>query len=126
MDVILKRGFDCHGIGLGEVVWKSAAIILNFCFAASITYHNSLHGFQAGGGTGGATLEVKLLHQVVAFREAVIYAIFLDLHKAYDALDRSRCLDRLEVYGMGHRALRLLLRYWNQFLMMVWAGGYYG
>ena len=27
--------------------------------------------------------------------------IFLDLHKAYDALDRSRCLEILEGYGVG-------------------------
>ena len=29
-------------------------------------------------------------------REEVLYVIFLDLHKAYDALDRSRCLEILE------------------------------
>ena len=39
-------------------------------------------------------------------REEVLHAIFLDLHKAYDTLDRSRCLDIMEVYGMGPRALR--------------------
>ena len=32
----------------------------------------------------------------MALRLEVLYVIFLDLHKAYDALDRSRCLEILE------------------------------
>ena len=31
--------------------------------------------------------------------------IFLDLHKAYDVLDRSGCLDILEGYGVGPPSL---------------------
>ena len=30
-----------------------------------------------------------------------MYVIFLDLHKVYDALERDRCLDILEGYGVG-------------------------
>ena len=51
-----------------------------------------------------------MLQQVAALREALVHAIFLDLHKAYDALDRYRCLDIPELYGMGTRYLRLLCR----------------
>ena len=64
-----------------------------------------------GCGTGTSTLEVNLLHQVAALSEAVLHEIFLDLHKAYDALDRFRCLDILEGYSVGPRSLRLLRRY---------------
>ena len=39
---------------------------------------------------GTETLEAKLLQQLVALREEVLYVIFLGLHKSYDALDRSR------------------------------------
>ena len=70
--------------------------MLNRRFTASITYHNFLHGFRVGRGTGTATLKAKLLQQLAALREEVLYVIFLDLHKAYDALDRSRCLIILE------------------------------
>ena len=75
-----------------EVMWKVVAAILNRRFTASITYHNFLHGFWAGHRTGTSTLEAKLLQQLAALREEVLYMIFLDLHKAYDALDRYRCL----------------------------------
>ena len=52
--------------------------------------------------------------------------IFLDLHKAYDALDRSRCLEILEGYGVGPRARELLQNYWQCFTMVARVGGYYG
>ena len=58
-------------------------------------------------------------------REEDLHAIFLDLKKAYDALYRSRCLDILEGYGVGPRALRLLRRYGERIKMVVRAGGYY-
>ena len=64
------------------------AEILNLRLTASITFHNFLHGFRAGRGTGTATLEAKLLQQLADLRGDILYVIFLDLHKAYDALDR--------------------------------------
>ena len=63
------------------------AEILNFLITASITYHNFLHGFRSGHGTDTSTLKAKLLQKLAALREEVLYVIFLDLHKAYDALD---------------------------------------
>ena len=51
--------------------------------------------------------------------------IFLDLHKAYDALDRSRCLEILEGYGVGPRSRQLLRTYWGKMTMVARAGGYY-
>ena len=73
-------------------MWKIATAIINRRFTASITYHDFLHGFRAGCGTGTATLEANMLQQLVSLREEVLYVIYLDLHKLYDALDRSRCL----------------------------------
>ena len=52
--------------------------------------------------------------------------IFLDLHKAYDALDRSRCLEILEGYAVGPRARRILHTYWRRITMVARVGGYYG
>ena len=74
---------------------------------------------------GSATLKVKLLQQVAALKEVVIHAIFLDFHKAYNALDRYRCLDILKVCGVGPRALRLFRMYWERLNMVAQAGEYY-
>ena len=107
--VLIPKGKkDYRGIGLVEVMWKVVAAILNLRFTDYITYHNFLHGFRAGCGTGTANLEAKLLQQIAELREEFLYVIFLDLHKAYDALDRSRCLEILEGYGVGPKARRLL------------------
>ena len=58
-------------------------------------------------------------------KEEVLYAIFLDLHKLYDALNRSRCLESLEVYGVGTRSLFLLCRYWERLQIVARAGCHY-
>ena len=52
--------------------------------------------------------------------------IFLELHKAYNALDRDRFVDILEGYGVGPRSCRILQTYWDQFRMVARAGGSYG
>ena len=48
----------------------------------------------------------------MSIREEVIYKIFLDINKAYDALDRDRCHNILTAYGVGPWDLRLLQSYW--------------
>ena len=101
----------------------SQLVILN---TMKFTYHDALHGFWAGRGTGTATLEAKLLQQLAAMREEVLYMIFLDLTKAYDALDRSRSLEILEGYGVRQRGRRLLRAYWSKSTMVAREGGYYG
>ena len=56
-------------------------------------------------------------------REVVLHTIFLDLHKAYYALERFRLLDILEGYGVGPKALCILHRYCERLQMVAWAGG---
>ena len=75
------KGDNCI-IGLVEVVWKVVAAIINCQLIASTTYHNFLHVFWAGHGTGTVTLDAKLLQHVATIREELLYVIFLDLHKA--------------------------------------------
>ena len=51
-----------------QVMWKVVAVILNLRFPSSITYHDVLHGFREGRGTGTATLEANLIQQLAAMR----------------------------------------------------------
>ena len=109
MVLVPKGGGELCGIGLVEVVWKVAEMILNSQLTASITLYNILHGLQSGHGTGTATLKAKLLQQLSTMREEVLYVISLDLHKAYYALDRDIRLKILEGYGVGTQSCRILL-----------------
>ena len=59
-------------------------------------------------------------------REEVLYVIFLDLTKAYHALDSSRSLEILKGYGVGERVRKMLREYWEQTTMVTRAGSYYG
>ena len=95
-------------------------------YACIITITIELHGFREGRGNGTATLEAKLLQQLAAMREEVLYVIFLDLTKENDALDRSRTLEILKGYGVGDRVRRLLATYWERMTMVARAGQYYG
>ena len=125
MVMIPKGKGEFRGIGLVEVVWKLLTLILHRRLAA-IKLHDVLHGFRDGRGTGTATLEAKLIQQLAEMREEVLYVIFLDLTKAYDALDRSRTLEILKGYGVGDRIRRLLATYWERSTMVARAGKYYG
>ena len=67
-----------------------------------------------------------MLQELAALREEVPYVIFLDLTKAYEALDRSRILEILEGYGVDPNARRLLTTYWRRLTMVARSAGYYG
>ena len=67
-----------------------------------------------------------MLQKLATLRDEVLYAIFLDLHKAYYALDRYICFEILKDYGLGPRSCWILWIYWSWLRMVVKAGGYYG
>ena len=67
--VLIPKGKKYYrGIGLVEVMWKVVAAILNLQLTASITFHNFLHGFWAGLGTGTATPKANLLQQLASLK----------------------------------------------------------
>ena len=90
MVVMISKGLgtELRGIGLVEFLWKAISGIINRRLSSSIQFHDALHGFCALRGVGTTTLEANLLQQIIAMRDTVLHAIFLDLSKAYDALDR--------------------------------------
>ena len=62
--------------------------LLNRRLTSAIYFHDTLHRFWAGRGTGTVVLESKILQQLTDVREAGLFEVFLNLLKAYDALDR--------------------------------------
>jgi hypothetical protein len=52
-----------------------------------LKFHDCLHGGLPRRGTGTAIMEVKLHQQLARVDQAPLYQIYLDLKKAYDALD---------------------------------------
>ena len=59
-------------------------------------------------------------------REAVLFEFFLDLQKAYNALNQDRCLGILVTYRFGPRKIQLLQTYWVRLIMVARAKGYFG
>jgi hypothetical protein len=107
-------------------MWKVCSSIINQRLQQGITFHESLHGFCPGLGTGTATLQTKLQIKLAHIRSIPIYQIFLDLSKAYDTLDRTQTLQILQSYGAGTRVLRLITKFWDSLMIVAKQSGYHG
>ena len=79
-----------------------------------------------GRGTGTATIEAKLAQQLAFIKQEALYSTFINLQKAYDAMDRERCLEILKGYGVGPNMLRLITAFWDMAVLVCRAGGRYG
>ena len=80
--------------------------------------HNLLPGCRNMRGTGTAGIEVKLAQQLAHLEQMPFYAVFFDLKKAFDAMDRERCLLILEGYGARPNMIWLIqisvtMQFWS-------------
>jgi len=105
--LIPKGGNDYRGIGLLEVAWKVLEGVLDGRLK-EVKLHDALHGFRQKRGCGTGIIEAKLVQQLAYIEQCPLYGLFLDLRKAYDAMDRGGCLRVLEDYGVGPKARRLI------------------
>ena len=55
---------------------------------------------KPGGGTGTATLDAKLSQEPAGIAHEPLLQVFIDVHKAYNSLDRGIFLEVLRGYGM--------------------------
>ena len=64
--VLIPKGVSgqFRGIVLVEVLWKAITSLLNLQLMTAINFHDGLHGFREGRGTGTYALEAKLLQQL--------------------------------------------------------------
>ena len=88
--------------------------------------HDTLHGFRIWRGTETATLEAKLAHQMAGLAHKPLFQVFLDVRKAYNSLDKERCLELLSGYGLGPNLARLLENYWRRQGIVPKIGKYLG
>jgi hypothetical protein len=120
-----KGGGDYCGIGLLDSMWKVVEKIM-VARMSCLKLHDCLHGRLLRRGTGAAIMEVKLNQQLAWVDQAPLYQIYLDLKKAYNALDQMRCLEILAGYGVGPNVLHLQKHFWDGARMVCRAGGSYG
>ncbi len=75
---------------------------------------------------GTAILEAKMAQQLVHLEQEPFYGVFLDLKKAFNIMDRERCLLNLEGYGAGPNMVWLIHNFWWDTTMVCRTLGNYG
>jgi hypothetical protein len=126
--VLLPKGggdYNYHGIGLLEPCWKAVEKIMVKQLAL-IKFHDCLHGGLPMRGTGTASIKAKLAQQLVWRDQCPLYEIYVDLKKAYDAINRGGMMKILKAYGVGPKLLRLQNSFWENAKLVCRAGGCYG
>ncbi len=76
-----------RGIGLLEPIWKLISAVVNRHLMTAIKFHDDLHGFLPGQGTGMACLEAKFEAQLAFWSGRPLYHVYLNFSKAYDLID---------------------------------------
>ena len=117
--VLLPKGRGGYQwIGIVEVVWKVFVTVVNRRIRRRVTPHSEIHGFREGRGIGKATLESELAQQLEGISHEPLFQVFLDMRKAYDSLERGRCMEILRGYGMGKRMARLIAHHWDNLMFV--------
>jgi hypothetical protein len=70
--------------------------------------HDSLHGCRDKCSTGTAIIEAKLAQQLAYLKLKPYYGVFLNLCKAFEAMERGQCTLILEGYSAGPRLICLV------------------
>jgi hypothetical protein len=123
--IIPKGGGDYCSIGLLEPIWKVIEQVMDHPLEV-IALHNSLHRCRNGQGRGTAVIEAKLTQQLAHIEQASFYGVFIDLKKAFNAMDWEHCLYILEEHGVGPSMHQIIHHFWDKATNACRASGNYG
>ena len=89
--VLIHKGtIDTQGIGFVETLWKVVKALIDMRLRASLQFHDALHGFWDGRGTGTYIMELKLTQDLPIVDHDPLFLVLLGLWKAYDTVDGER------------------------------------
>ena len=91
-----------------------------------VQFHDSTHCFMGGRGCRTAGLEAKLVQQFAQIEQHLLYIVFVDLKKAYDAMNQERCVEILRAYGVEPKMLGLIQYFWDKAVLVCRSSGRYG
>jgi hypothetical protein len=124
--ILLPTGGGAYrGIGLLKPIWKVIEKVMDRRLEA-IVLHDSLHGCRNLQGTGTAVIEAKLTQQLAHIEQTPFYGVFVDLTKAFDAMDWEQCLQLLGEYEADPNMRRLIRHFWDEATNVCRASGNYG
>jgi hypothetical protein len=75
---------------------------------------------------GTGIIEAKLAQQLGHLEQMPFFGVFIDLQKAFDTMDRERCLEILALHGVGLKMLHLIRNFLSSVTNVCWAKGNYG
>jgi hypothetical protein len=91
-------------------MWKLCKHVMDLRLNA-FDLHDLLHGYRDKRRTRTAGVEAKLAQQLAHLEQTPFYGVFLDLKKAFDSMNRGRCLLICEGYGVGPRMIKLIRKF---------------
>ncbi len=92
----------------------------------AIVQHNSLHGCLVSQGMGTGIIEAKLAQQLAHLEQTSFFGIFINLPKAFNAMDCGRYLEILTLHWVGPKMLCLIHNFWDSATYVCQAKGNYG
>ena len=113
-------------IALVETIYKLCSSVINHCMCHNVGWHNGIHRFREGQGCTTTIMEAKHLAEKVKSNGKILYEAFLDLTKAYDAVDQERLFILLHDYGLRSRCQAGLQGTWMDSVLVPKKGGWYG
>ena len=97
-----------------EFLWKDIEAIIDTRIKKAMTFHDALHGFCAGRGTGTTITQLKLTQDLESVNHDTLLLMFLDIRKAYYNLEYGLQLKNLEGYWEGPKMRGIMVEFWEQ------------